>query len=63
MINRLLIILDLSMPYFVKYSMIAKNKLINNFTIDNLAVRFSDKEPIEYALVYKSCKMGLGRLF
>ena len=44
--------LDLSMPYFVKYSMIAKNKLINNFTIDNLAVRFSDKEPIEYALSF-----------
>ncbi len=39
--------LDLSMPYFVKYS---KRLDIAGFGPDNLAVRFSDEEPIEYSL-------------
>ena len=45
--------LDMSMPFFVKYGDIAyKNKSIN-FSPDNLAVRFSDREPIDYALSFK----------
>lgn len=46
--------LDLSMPYFVKYSLIAQNGSINGFTPDNLAVRFSEYEPIEYALSFSN---------
>jgi hypothetical protein len=46
--------LDLSMPYFIKYARQAKNKIFKNFGINNLAVRFSDKEPIEYALSFNS---------
>ncbi len=43
--------LDLSMPYFVKYA----RKAIQNlpeFGPENLAVRFSEFEPIEYALAF-----------
>lgn len=41
--------LDLSMPYFVKY---ARNMTLEGFGPDNLAVRFSEFEPIEYALSF-----------
>jgi hypothetical protein len=44
--------LDISMPYLVKYSKLAYEKTQAGFSIDNLAVRFSDKEPIEYALAF-----------
>jgi hypothetical protein len=44
--------LDMSMPYFVRFSFIAKNNLIDGFNPSNLAVRFSDAEPIEYALAF-----------
>jgi hypothetical protein len=44
--------LDLSMPYFVIYSNIAKNNEIEGFSPDNLAVRFSEYEPLEYALSF-----------
>ena len=44
--------LDLSMPYFVKFSAKTLNNQISNFSPNNLAVRFSDKEPIEYALSF-----------
>jgi hypothetical protein len=46
--------LDLSMPYFIKYSKLAKENSIDGFSVENLAVRFSDKEPIEYALNFKN---------
>lgn len=46
--------LDLSMPYFVKYTTLAREEKIPGFTKENLAVRFSDKEPIEYALSFKN---------
>ena len=46
--------LDLSMPYFVKYSTIAFQKSIEGFSPENLAVRFSEFEPIEYALAFKN---------
>ena len=45
--------LDISMPYFVKYANKAYLSKIKNFTANNLAVRFSDLEPIEYALSFK----------
>ena len=45
--------LDLSMPYLVKYGRIAKANLLMGFTPSNLAVRFSDFEPIEYALSFR----------
>ncbi|MDG1436753.1 MAG: hypothetical protein P8P83_03080 [Rickettsiaceae bacterium] len=45
--------LDLSMPYFVIYSNKAASKEIAGFTPDNLAVRFSEFEPIEYALSFE----------
>lgn len=45
--------LDLSMPYFVLYSKIANDKSLKGFTSKNLAVRFSEYEPIEYALSFK----------
>ena len=48
------------MPYFVKYSMIAKNKLINNFTIDNLAVRFSDKDRLSMHCHLQILQNGFG---
>lgn len=46
--------LDMSMPYFVKFS-----HLINSpkYSKDNLCVRFSEYEPIEYALSFKN-KVG-----
>ncbi len=44
--------LDMSMPYFVKFSDYAKNRELSNFSPENLAVRFSDKEPIDYALAF-----------
>ena len=46
--------LDMSMPYFIKYSEEAYAKRIKNFSAENLAVRFSDKEPIEYALSFEN---------
>jgi hypothetical protein len=42
--------LDLSMPYFIKYCKLAERKVIKGFGVDNLAVRFSEEEPLEYAL-------------
>lgn len=45
--------LDLSMPYFVRYSLLAKAGDIPGFSPENLAVRFSEYEPIEYALSFK----------
>ena len=42
--------LDMSMPLMVKYSF---QKKIKNFNQDNLAVRFSEFEPIEYALAFQ----------
>ena len=40
--------LDLSMPYFVKYA--KRSDITGFFSPENLAVRFSEEEPIEYAL-------------
>ena len=45
--------LDLSMPHFIKYSKIAFERIIKGFSGENMAVRFSDKEPIAYALNFK----------
>lgn len=45
--------LDLSMPYFVRYAREAKSMMIPGFSPKNLAVRFSELEPIEYALSFK----------
>jgi len=44
--------LDLSMPYFVLYAAIAEKSTIDGFRPENLAVRFSEREPIEYALSF-----------
>lgn len=44
--------LDLSPPYFVKYSLIAESGKIPGFGKDNLAVRFSEYEPLEFALSF-----------
>ena len=44
--------LDLSMPYFVLFSQKAYNNEIKGFSPSNLAVRFSEYEPIEYALSF-----------
>ena len=44
--------LDLSMPYFAIYAERAYNKEISGFSPENLAVRFSEREPIEYALAF-----------
>lgn len=44
--------LDLSMPYFVQYSRRAAGGSIDGFTCENLAVRFSECEPLEYALAF-----------
>lgn len=44
--------LDLSMPYFCIFSEHAKNGRFEGFSPENLAVRFSEKEPIEYALSF-----------
>ena len=43
--------LDMSMPFFAK---IANNLKTNNLNANNLAVRFSEYEPIEYALSFKN---------
>lgn len=45
--------LDMSAPYLVKYASHAIAGTIPGFTPDNLAVRFSDKEPLEQALALK----------
>lgn len=42
--------LDLSMPYFTIYAEKAWNREIPGFSADNLAVRFSEREALEYAL-------------
>jgi hypothetical protein len=44
--------LDLSMPFFVKYAKHAASASIAGFGPENLAVRFSQEEPIEYALSF-----------
>ncbi len=46
--------LDLSMPYFAIYAERAANREIEGFGIDNLAVRFSEREALEYALGFKN---------
>ena len=46
--------LDLSMPYFVRYSNLAFQKEIEGFSIENLAVRYSEREPIEYAASFRN---------
>ena len=45
--------LDMSLPLLVKYSDKAYENKSNLFSKDNLAVRFSDKEPIESVLLFK----------
>lgn len=42
--------LDMSMPYCVKYALQARQGSIEGFTPENLAVRFSEYEALEYAL-------------
>ncbi len=42
--------LDLSMPYFALYAEDAINNNIEGFTPENLSVRFSEREALEYAL-------------
>ena len=44
--------LDMSMPYFAAYAERASKDEIAGFRPDNLAVRFSEREPIEYALSF-----------
>lgn len=44
--------LDMSMPYMVKYSIRASCSGNQNFSSDNLAVRYSEFEPIEYCLSF-----------
>ena len=44
--------LDLSMPYFAIFSEHAARGDIAGFGPENLAVRFSEREPIEYALAF-----------
>lgn len=44
--------LDLSMPFFAIYAERAKNNEIPGFSSDNLAVRYSEREPVEYALAF-----------
>ena len=45
--------LDLSMPYFVKYSLKTEKKK-KVFNSNNLAVRFSEHEPLEYAISFSN---------
>jgi hypothetical protein len=45
--------LDMSPAYLVKYACHARAGTIPAFSPDNLAVRFSDKEPLEQALAFK----------
>src|SRR3989338_6287251 len=42
--------LDLSMPYFVRFANYAESGDIKGFGVQNLAVRFSEEETIDYAL-------------
>ncbi|HVE44350.1 MAG TPA: hypothetical protein VNC84_04360 [Gammaproteobacteria bacterium] len=44
--------LDLSMPYFAMYAEEAFARSIAGFSPDNLAVRFSEREPLAYALSF-----------
>ena len=44
--------LGLSMPYFITYTKHAASCDIAGFSIDNLAVYFSEYEPMEYALAF-----------
>ena len=44
--------LDMSMPYFAAYAPKAAAGEIQGFGSDNMAVRFSEREPIEYALAF-----------
>ena len=44
--------LDMSMPFFVKYSRMAGNGSLAGFSSKNLAVRYSDFEPLENALSF-----------
>jgi hypothetical protein len=44
--------LDLSMPYFTIYAEKALTGEINGFGPKNLAVRYSEREPLEYALAF-----------
>lgn len=44
--------LDLSMPYFVVYADLAVQGEYENFGPENLAVRFSDREPISYTIAF-----------
>ena len=46
--------LDMSMPSFIHYSEEAFSEDRKYFSPQNLAVRFSDKEPIEYALAFQN---------
>ena len=46
--------LDMSMPFFVKYALFAKDNNIPGFSSANLCARFSDYEPLEYALSFSS---------
>jgi hypothetical protein len=43
----------MSMPYFIKYANKAKTLEMKGFSKENLMVRFSQFEPIEYALSFK----------
>jgi len=45
--------LDMSMPFFVKYSNLSNDLSFAHFNRSNLAVRFSDFEPIEYAISFQ----------
>ena len=45
--------LDISMPFLVKYSLIASKNSLLGFSPSNLAVRFSDFEPFEYAISFR----------
>lgn len=45
--------LDMSMPYFAMYAPKAVSGEIEGFTPANLAVRFSEREPVEYALAFE----------
>ena len=44
--------LDLSMPCFVVYANLSVKNKIKGFSSENLSVRFSEWEPIEYALAF-----------
>jgi len=46
--------LDLSPPYLVKYSLLAQNQRVSGLTPENLAVRFSEYEPLDLALSFES---------